>query len=82
MVVRNGVFFKLQSSVLIMNKFSLKKNKKNNCTEIIKSMTYSDRLRERYTGFGAQKVWFQLYSNKKYVEVATNDFTVHLIISK
>ena len=45
-------------------------------------MTYSDRLRERYTGFGAQKVWFQLYSNKKYVEVATNDFTVHLIISK
>ena len=45
-------------------------------------MTYSDRLRERYTGFGAQKVLFQLYSNKKYVEVATNDFTVHLIISK
>ena len=45
-------------------------------------MTHSDRLRERYTGFGAQKVLFQLYPNKKYVEVATNDFTVHLIISK
>ena len=28
MVVRNGVFFKLQSSVLIMNKFSLKKKRK------------------------------------------------------
>ena len=26
--------------------------------------------------------YFQLYFNKKYVEVAINDFTVHLIISK
>ena len=36
--------------------------------------------------FGPQKIlqvfFFQLYFNKKYVEVMINDFTMHLIISK
>ena len=29
-----------------------------------------------------QVLFFRLYFNKKYVEVAVNDFTMHLIISK
>ena len=54
-------------------------------------MTYSDCLREWYKGLGDQNLapkklfkftFFQLYFNKKYVEVANNDFTMHLIISK
>ena len=54
-------------------------------------VTYSGRSGDRYTGLGAQTLppqntfqvfFFQLYFNKKYVEVATNDFTMHLIISR
>ena len=54
-------------------------------------MTYSGCLGDRYTGLGAQTLahkkqfssfLFQLYFNKKYVKVAINDFTMHLIISK
>ena len=53
--------------------------------------TYSGRLGDRYTGLCAQTLaskksfssfLFQLYFNKKQVEVAINDFTMHLIISK
>ena len=52
--------------------------------------TYPGRLGDRCTGFGAQilapknfsSLFFQLYFNKKYVEVAINDFTMHLIFSK
>ena len=53
--------------------------------------TYSGRLGDRYTGLGAQTLaskksfssfLFQLYFNKKQVEVAINDFTMRLIISK
>ena len=52
---------------------------------------YPGRLRDRYTGLGAQTLarkktlqvfFFQLYFIKKYVDVAINDFTKHLIISK
>ena len=52
---------------------------------------YPGRLRDRYTGLGAQTLarkktlqvfFFQLYFIKKYIDVAINDFTKHLIISK
>ena len=52
-------------------------------------MTYSDRLGDRYAALGSQSLapkntfpsfLFQLYFNKKYVEVASSDFTMHLII--
>ena len=55
------------------------------------TMTYSGRLGDWYIGLGAptlvakkhfSRFLFQLYFNKKYVEVAINDFTMHLIISK
>ena len=55
------------------------------------SVMYPGRLRDRYTGLGAQTLarkktlqvfFFQLYFIKKYVDVAINDFTKHLIISK
>ena len=51
------------------------------------SRTYPGRLGDRHTGLGAklwrpnntfQVLFFQLYFNKKYVEVAINDFTMHL----
>ena len=54
-------------------------------------MTYSDHLGDQYTDLGAQTLapkntfqvfFFQLYFNKKYVEVAINDFTIHLTILK
>ena len=54
-------------------------------------MTYSGLFGDRYTGLRAQilvpknnfKVFFfQLYFNKKYVEVAINDFTMHLTVLK
>ena len=53
--------------------------------------TYSGRLGDRYTSLGAQALapkkvfqvfFFSYISTKKYVEVAINDFTMHLIISK
>ena len=53
--------------------------------------TNSGCLGDRYTGSDAQALvskksfssfLFQLYFNKKQVEVAINDFTMHLIISK
>ena len=52
---------------------------------------YSGRLGDRHTGLGARtlapkehfpRFLFQLYFNKKYVEVGINGFTMHLIISK
>ena len=48
---------------------------------------YSGHLGDRYISLGAQKALFsiflfQWYFNKKYVEVAINDFTMHLIILK
>ena len=55
------------------------------------TLTYSDCLGDRYTGLGAQTLalkryfsifLFSLYFNKKCVEVAINDFTMHLIILK
>ena len=55
------------------------------------SVMYPGRLRDRYTGLGAQTLarkktlqvfFFQLYFIKKYIDVAINDFTKHLIISK
>ena len=54
-------------------------------------MTYSGRLGDRHTGLSAislapikhfPRFLFQLYFNKKYVEVGINAFTMHLIISK
>ena len=49
-------------------------------------MTYSGRLGDWYTSLGTKKapvsLFFQFYFNKKYVEVAINDFTMHLIILK
>ena len=49
-------------------------------------VTYSGRLGDWYTSLGTKKapvsLFFQFYFNKKYVEVAINDFTVHLIILK
>ena len=54
------------------------------------SMTYSCHLRDHYTSLNAQtlgpkkhfSIFFQLYFNKKYVEIAISDFTVNPIISK
>ena len=49
-------------------------------------MTYSSHLVDWYTSLGTKKasvsLFFQFYFNKKYVEVAINDFTMHLIILK
>ena len=54
-------------------------------------VTYSGCLVQQYSGFGTQTLvlentfqvnFFQFYFNKKYVEVAINDFTMHLIISE
>ena len=45
-------------------------------------MAYSGRLGDWYTGLGIQVFFFQLYFNKEDIEVAINDFTMHLIISK
>ena len=49
-------------------------------------MTYSGRLGDWYTSWGTKKapvnIFFQFYFNKKYVEVAINDFTMHPIILK
>ena len=54
-------------------------------------MMYSGRLGDRHTGLDAitlapkkhfPRFLFQLYFNKKYVEVGINGFTMHLIISK
>ena len=49
-------------------------------------MTYSGRLGDWCTSLGTKKapvsLFFQFYFNKKYVEVAINDFTMHLIILK
>ena len=49
------------------------------------SVTYSGHLGDRYTHLDTQKALFkflQFYFNKKYVEVAVNDLTMHLLISK
>ena len=57
----------------------------------INAVTYSDCLGDQYTSLGTnsgtQKIFFNLYSfqlycDKKYVEVASNDFIMHLIICK
>ena len=49
-------------------------------------MTYSGCLGDWYTSLGTKKapvsLFFQFYFNKKYVELAINDFTMHLIILK
>ena len=56
------------------------------------TVTYSGRLEDRYTDLDSQTlafknqfssvIFFQLYFNKKYIEMAINDFTMLLIISK
>ena len=47
------------------------------------SVTHSGRLGDRCNGLGAKTLAPKpLYFNKKYVEVAINDFTMHLVISK
>ena len=52
---------------------------------------YSGCLGGQYIGLGVQTLalkktlkvfFFRLYFNKKYIEVAINDLTMHLIISK
>ena len=54
-------------------------------------MTYLGCLGDQYTGLGGHSVaqealfrcfFFQLYFNKKYVDVVIDNFTMHLIISK
>ena len=50
------------------------------------TVTYSGCLGDWCPSFGAKnapvKFFFQFYFNKNYVEVAINDFTMHLIILK
>ena len=51
------------------------------------AVTHPGCFGDRYTGLGAQKTlfkfsFFQLCVIKKYVDVAINDFTKYLIISK
>ena len=56
------------------------------------AVTDSGCLRDHCTGLGVCKLWhpkksfqvffFQLYFNKKYLEVVINDFTMHLSILK
>ena len=56
------------------------------------TVTYSGRLEDRYTDLDSQTlafknqfssvIFFQLYFNKKYIEMAINDFAMLLIISK
>ena len=61
------------------------------CGRNLVTATYSGCFGDRYTGLSAQTLapkkgyssfLFQLCFNKKQVEVAINDFTMHLIISK
>ena len=51
------------------------------------SVMFSGPLGDQSTSLGTQKTLFkffflQLYFNKKYIEVAIDDFTMHLIILK
>ena len=53
------------------------------------TVAYSVRLGDWYTSLGTQKTLFNFFAvvfqddfDKKYVEVAINDFTMHLIFSK
>ena len=58
---------------------------------LLKAVTYSDCLGDRHTGLGAQALapkkhfssfLFSAVFQQKYVEVAVNNFTMHLIFSK